>query len=119
MSAESRERVVPRIRQRLSGQQILSTFFLTSAPLPVLEALPTGMKFNQDHFIQAVLPGLSNEKRRISRGKGFSAFSVHIDNSMSHNGHKVSEKFDEGSIEQAPDPPYSPYIGWLFGMLKH
>jgi hypothetical protein len=35
--------------------------FFTSTPLPVLEALPKGMKFNPDHFIQAELLGSSHE----------------------------------------------------------
>jgi hypothetical protein len=79
MFAESRERVVPRIRQSLSGQQIMITLFGTSTGLLALEAVPTGMKFNQDYSIEAVLPGLSNEKRRISPEKGFSVFLVHMD----------------------------------------
>jgi hypothetical protein len=41
---------------------------------------------------------------------------------MCRNGHKVSRKFDQGSIERAPRSPYSRDISpcdfWLFGMLK-
>jgi hypothetical protein len=88
-----------------------------------LEALPKGMKFNQNYFIQAILRGLSNEKQRISRRKRFSAFSVHLDNSMCHNDHKATGKFNQGSMERAPHPPDPPDISpcdfWLFGMLKH
>jgi hypothetical protein len=46
-----------------------------------------------------------------------------MDNSMCHNGHKISEKLAKGSIERAPHPLYSPDISpcdfWLFGILKH
>jgi hypothetical protein len=123
MFAESRERDVPRIRRAISGQQNMVTIFFTSTRLLALEPWSKGTKLNQDYFIQAVLPGLSDEKRRISRGTGLSAFSVHVDNSMCHNGHKVWGKFDQGSIERAPHPPYSPDVSvcnfWLFGMLKH
>jgi hypothetical protein len=66
---------------------------------------------------------LYNEKRRISHKEGFPAFSVHMDNSMCHNGNKISEKLAKRSIERAPHPPDSPDISpcdfWLFGMLKH
>jgi histone-lysine N-methyltransferase SETMAR len=121
--AESRERVVLRIRQGISGQKIMITIFFTSTQLQVLEALPKGVKFNQDYFVHAVLPGSFNQKRRISRESGFSAFPVHIDNSMCHNGHKVCATFDQARIERVPHPLYSPDISpcdcWLFGMLKH
>jgi hypothetical protein len=73
-------------------------------------------------LIDAIFPGLSNEKRRISRKDGFPAFSPHTDNSMSHDGNKISEKLAKRSIERVPHPPYFPDISpcnfWLFGMLK-
>jgi hypothetical protein len=79
--------------------------------------------FNQDYFVHAIFPGLYNEKTRISRKKDFQVFSVHIDNSMCHNGHKVSEKLAERSIERAPHPLYSLDLSlrgfWLFRMLTH
>jgi hypothetical protein len=67
------------------------------------------MKFNQDYFNQAVLPGLPHAKGRISSEKGVSVFFVHMDDSMCHNGHKVSEKFDQGSIERVHPPVFSRY----------
>jgi histone-lysine N-methyltransferase SETMAR len=122
MFADSRESVVPRVRQGISGRKTMITIFFTSTRLLVLEALPKGAKFNQDYFIDAIFPGLYNEKTRISRKKGFPAFSVHIDNSMCYNGNKISEKLAKGSIERDPPPLYSPDISpcgfWLFGMLQ-
>jgi hypothetical protein len=123
MFAGSRESVMPRIRRDISGQKTMLTIFFTSRRLLVLEALPKGTKFNQDYFIDAIFPGLYHEKTRISRKEGFPAFSVHMDNSMCHNGNKISEKLTKGSIERPPDPPYSPDISpcdfWLFGMREH
>jgi hypothetical protein len=88
-----------------------------------LEVLPTGIKFNQDYFIDAIFPGLYNEKRRMSRKEGFPAFSVHMDNSMCQKGNKISEKLAKRSIERALHRPYSPDISpydfWLFGLRKH
>jgi hypothetical protein len=98
------------------------TIFFRSRRFLVLEPLPKSTKFNQDYFIDAIFPGLHNERRRISRKEGFPAFSVHLDNSMCHNGNKISEKLAKRSIEWAPEPPYSPDISpcdfSLFGMLK-
>jgi histone-lysine N-methyltransferase SETMAR len=123
MFAGSRESVVPRIRAKISGHKTRLTIFLISRRLPVLEARPKGTKFNQDYFIDGIFPRLCHEKRRISRKEGFPAFPVHMDNSMCHNGHKVSAVFAKRSIERAPHPPYSSDINpcdfWLFGMLKH
>jgi hypothetical protein len=46
-----------------------------------------------------------------------------MDDSMRHNGNKISEKLAKRSIERAPYPLYSPDISpgecWLFGMLEH
>jgi hypothetical protein len=72
MFAESIESAVPRIGQGIAGQKTIITIFFTSTRLLVLEALPKCMKFNQGCCVQAVLPGLSSEKRRISREKGLS-----------------------------------------------
>jgi hypothetical protein len=85
MFAESRESVVPRIRQGISGQKTMIPIFFTSPRLLVLEALPKGLKFNRDHFIQAALPGLSDGKRRISREKKLRGlFSSHGQFNLSH-----------------------------------
>jgi histone-lysine N-methyltransferase SETMAR len=123
MFADSRESVTPRIRHDISTPKTMITIFFTSRRLLVSEALPKGTKFNQDYFIQYILPGLYREKTRISRKTGFPAFSVHMDNSMCHNGRKVSDIFARRSIERAPHPPHSPDISpcdfWLFGYLKH
>jgi hypothetical protein len=66
---------------------------------------------------------LYNEKRRISRKKGFPAFSVHMDHSMCLDHNKIFEKLTKGSIERAPHPSDSPDICpcdfWLFDMRKH
>jgi transposase len=63
------------------------------------------------------------KRGEFSRKDRFPAFSPHTDNSMCHNGNKISEKLAKGSIERAPRPPYSPDISpcgfWLSGMLKH
>jgi hypothetical protein len=113
---------VPRIRQDIPGQKTLLPICFPSWRLLVLKPLPKGTKFHEDYFIDTIFPGLYNEKRRISRKDGFPAFSADTDNSMCHNGNKISEKLAKRSIERAPHPLHSPDISpcdfWLFGMLK-
>jgi hypothetical protein len=57
--------------------------------------LPKGTKFNQDYFTDTVLPNLYHETRRIARRKGLPSFSVHMDNSVCHNGAKITEKLEK------------------------
>jgi hypothetical protein len=48
---------------------------------------------------------------------------VHMDNSMCHNGRKITDEISDAKLERLLYPPYSPYLSpcdfWLFGMLKH
>jgi histone-lysine N-methyltransferase SETMAR len=98
------------------------TIFFTSTRLLVLNFLPKGTKFNQDYFIDTILPNLYSEKRRIARRKGLPSFSVHMDNSMYHDGAKIIEKLEKVHTARAAHPPYSPDFSpcdfWLFGILK-
>jgi hypothetical protein len=45
-----------------------------------------------------------------------------MDNSMCHNGRKVTDEFDNRKLQRVAHPPYLPYLSpcdfWLFGMLK-
>jgi hypothetical protein len=45
-----------------------------------------------------------------------------MDNSMCHNGRKVTDEFDDLKLQRITHPSYSPYLSpcdfWLFGMLK-
>jgi hypothetical protein len=45
-----------------------------------------------------------------------------MDNSMCHNGRKISLELEHNKIERAPHPVYSPDISpcdfWMFGFLK-
>jgi transposase len=114
--------VVPRTKQNISAKKTMVTIFFRSTRLLVLNFLPKGTKFNQDYFIDTVLPNLYSEKRRIARRKGLQSFSVHMDNSMCHNGAKITEKLEKRHIARPPYPPYSPDLSpcdfWLFGILK-
>jgi hypothetical protein len=82
MFATSAREVVLRTKQNISANKIMVTIFFTSIRLLVLNCRPKGTKFNQDYFIDPVLPNRYNEKRRIARCMGLLSFSVHMDNSM-------------------------------------
>jgi hypothetical protein len=91
MFATSPREVVPRIKQNIYAKKTMVTIFFTSTRLLVLNFLKKGTKLNQDYFIDTVLPNLYSEKRRIARRKGLPSFSVDTDNSMCHNGAKITE----------------------------
>jgi hypothetical protein len=122
MFAHSVEEMVPRTKQNISARKTMITIFFTSARLLVLNFLSTETKFNQDYFIDAVLPELHSEKTPIVRLKDTPNFSVYMDNSICHNGIKVTEKHVKKQIARVSYPSYSPYFSpcdfWLFEMLK-
>jgi hypothetical protein len=108
MFATSAREVVPRTKQNISAKKSMVTIFFTSTRLFVLNFISKGTMFNQDLFIDTVLPNLYSEKRRILRCKGLPSFSVHMNNSVCHNGAKITEKLEKKHIARAPQPPYSP-----------
>jgi hypothetical protein len=110
MFATSAREVVLRTKQNIYAKKIMVTIFFTSPRLLVLNFLPKGTKFNQDYFIDTLLPNLYSEKRRIARCKRLPSLSVHMDNSICHNGAKLTEKLEKRHIARAPHPPYSPEL---------
>jgi hypothetical protein len=108
------------------GKQVAQTqgyrFFFTARQLILLDVLPKGSKFNQQYFIDYLLPDLKTENRNFHCRMPFATFSVHKDNSICHNGSKVVSKFDKHHIARLPHPHYSPDLSpdnfWLFEMLK-
>jgi hypothetical protein len=99
------------------------TVFFTSRKLLVLDALPNAQKYDQEDFLQKVIPELKSERSRFARLKILVEFASHINNSRCDNGAKVTSALDKASLIRAghpvdsPDP--SPCDFWLFGMLAH
>jgi hypothetical protein len=122
MFATSAREVVPRTKENIFAMETMVTIFFTSTRLLVLNFLQKGIKFNQNYFVDTVLPNLYSKKRRIARRKGLPSFSVHMDNSMWHNGAKIIEKLEKRYIARASHPHYPPDLSqcdlWLFGILK-
>jgi hypothetical protein len=74
MFVTSAREVVPKIKHNISVKKTMVTIFFASTRLLVLNFLPKGTKFNEDDFIDTVLPNLESEKRRIVRRKGLPSF---------------------------------------------
>jgi hypothetical protein len=62
---------------------------------------------------------------RYKRRKQYETFYVHMNDSQSHDAHKIQEKFDTKGFVCSPYPPYPPYSPdlslcdfWFFGMVK-
>jgi hypothetical protein len=86
------------------------TVFFTARQLIALGTLPKWQKYNQKYFVQNILLSLLNEKKRFSRQKTSIKISVHMYNSMCHNGHRVVDELHRLKIFRAPHPPYPPHI---------
>jgi histone-lysine N-methyltransferase SETMAR len=122
MYAGSRSEVTPFVRSGISASKVMLTVFFTGTRLLVVDALPKGRKYNQEYFIEYILPLLSRQKSLNRRQKPPLDFIVHMDNSMCHNGREITAKMESEKIERAPHPAYSPDVSpcdfWLFGFMK-
>jgi hypothetical protein len=88
----------------------------------ILDARPKGSKYHQDYFIDNLLPALNQVKTGNGRRKVVPTLTVPMDNSMSHNGAKITEKMSSKGLERTSHPTYSPYISlcdvWPFGTIQ-
>jgi hypothetical protein len=120
-SALSRETVQRWLRKFKSGD-LSRLDEIAQADRSQFWDIPKDTKLNQYYFIDTVLPNLYSEKRRVASCKSLPSFAVRIDNSMGHNGAKITEKLKKRHIVRAPHLPYSPDLSpcdfWLFGILK-
>jgi hypothetical protein len=94
--------------ERMSVKKVVIAAFFTARQLISLDALPKSQKFNQEHSVQSILPSLPNEAKRFSRQKTTMNYSVHMDNLMRHNRHRVVDELPRLKILRAPHPPCSP-----------
>jgi hypothetical protein len=82
---------------KVQGRRFIS-MKITQADRSEFWDIPKDTKFNQDYFIDTVLPNLYSEKRGIARGKGLPRFSVRMDNSVCQNGAKITEKLEKRTL---------------------
>jgi hypothetical protein len=83
-----------------------------------LDALRTGSKSNQDDFVPHLLPVLKQAMTGNARLKVAPTLMVHMDNSMCHDGAKITEKMSLKGLGRASHPAYSRNISpcdfWAF-----
>jgi histone-lysine N-methyltransferase SETMAR len=113
--------VIPRKQQAVRAKKYDHSV-LTPEKLILLNVLPRGGTCSQLYFINNIVPDSKTANLVFSRQKTGSIFWMHEDNSMCHNGSKVTSKITRNHIFRMPHPLYSPDIGpcdfWFFGMLK-
>jgi hypothetical protein len=67
-------------------------------------------------------PDLKMTNMNFHRRKTGRTFWVHMNNSMCHNGSKITSKFAKHHLSRMPHPPYSPDTSpcdlWLFGLSE-
>jgi hypothetical protein len=76
----------------------------------ILDALPKGSKYNQDYFIDNILRALNQVRTRNARLKVTPTPMMHINDSIYHNGTKITEKISLKGLERASHPTYLPNI---------
>jgi hypothetical protein len=122
MFSDSRASVPPMVRQNIASKKYMITVFFTGTRIIVTDLLNPHTTFNQDYFIAQIIPGLYNHQRNLRRRKHQIALQIHMDNSMCHNGRKVTQEFERKKMIRLPHPAYSPDISpcdfWFFGFLK-
>jgi hypothetical protein len=61
------EEVIAGLRPGISIKRVMIAVFFTARQLSALDALPNGQKYNQEYFVQDILPSLLTETERFAR----------------------------------------------------
>jgi hypothetical protein len=85
MFARSRNQVTPCLRNEMDASKVIITLFFTGNQILMLNALQKRCKFNQDYFLEQVLPSLARQRRFNQPKKTALDCVIHMDNSMCHN----------------------------------
>jgi histone-lysine N-methyltransferase SETMAR len=96
--------------------------FFTAKKFILFDVLPRGSTFNQMYFTNTIFPDLKTANLNFRRQKTKPTFWVYMDNSMCHNGSKVTSKTKKNHISRIRHPAYSPDVSpcnfWFFWMSK-
>jgi hypothetical protein len=94
-----RDEVIPKTKQTIGAQKDTLTIFFTVTKLISLNALSPGGRFTQDYFINTVLLDIVHARGQILRRVRRGDFCVHMDNSMCHNGRKVTSELENLKLD--------------------
>jgi hypothetical protein len=62
MFATSREEVIPRTKATISAQKVMLTIVFSGVKLISLNALPAGVGFTQEYFINSIVADILDKK---------------------------------------------------------
>jgi hypothetical protein len=79
---------------------MLTVFFIFSKLL-IPDTLPKRHKCNQDYFVREVILELQSERFRFAGRKTLAKFTAHMNNSICHNGMKVTNALEKANIIRA------------------
>jgi hypothetical protein len=90
--------VIPMTRQAVGANKTMITVFFTAKKHLLFEVLPRGSTCNQMSFINNIFPDLKAANLNFRRQKTGSTCWVHMDNSMCHNGSKITSKIKKNHV---------------------
>ena len=122
MYAASRDKVEYRTSMEISTEKIMVTMFFNGNSLLCLDLLPKKNKFNQQYFIDYIIPEIQLNTDEIEDEPNLKNMKIHMDNCKIHKGKLITQKLNDLKVKSIPHPPYSPDISpcdfWLFGRVK-
>jgi hypothetical protein len=122
MFAVSRDEVIPREKATIKAQRVMLMIFFSGVSLITVNTLPSGERFTQECFINYIPPDIVEARRKLFGRVRSRDFLIQMDNSVCHNGPKVTDELANLKLDRFPDAPYSADLSlcdcWLFGMLK-
>jgi hypothetical protein len=74
----------------------------------ILNSIQKGQKFGQEYFIDELLQSIVQLRASYTRRKVAPNVLVHMDNSMYHNGAKITEQFEKNRLIRLLHSPDSP-----------
>jgi hypothetical protein len=93
--------------RQLARKSLISVSFSAKKPI-VFDVLLRNGTFNQLYSINSIFPGLKTTNLSFWPQKTELIFRVHMDNSMCHNGSKVTLKIKKNRISGMRHQHYSP-----------
>lgn len=78
MYATSRDIIPARTKKGIMEKMIIFTVFFNEDQLLVIDAFPSGIKFNQYYFLENIIPNIDNHVTAIHRKNLKERLFIHI-----------------------------------------
>jgi hypothetical protein len=99
------------------------TLFLTASDNMILDSLPKSEKFNKGYWLDELLQPIVQLRASYASRKVVLNLFVDLNNSVCHNGAKITAELEKRRLIQLPYSSYSPGLSmcnfWAFGHLEH